>query len=216
MKFLGHVIDQNGVATDPDKVKSIIAVSEEDLMMLDGVTPSPKKIKSFLGMALYYQKFIPNCSSIAKPLFNLTAAPKGRNVPVKGMAFFKKCNPEDWKPEHAESFRKLTGALLESVVLAHPDFTQPFILCTDASMDGLGAVLSQVPVGETKARPIAFSSRALTHAQSQVSCTPTGVFGLKMVRLQQILSLAEGAWFHSLDGQQSVNTHLNQTQARRI
>ncbi len=51
-------------------------------------------------------------------------------------------------------------------MLAHPDFTRPFILSTDASLDGIGAVLSQVPVGESKARPIAFASKALTRAQS--------------------------------------------------
>ncbi len=51
-------------------------------------------------------------------------------------------------------------------MLAHPDFNRPFILSTDASLDGLGAVLSQVPEGETRARPVAFASKALTRAQS--------------------------------------------------
>ena len=55
--------------------------------------------------------------------------------------------------------------LLECAVLAHPDFEQPFILSTDASLDGLGAVLSQVPKGETKARPIAFASKTLSVSQ---------------------------------------------------
>ncbi|KAK3505903.1 hypothetical protein QTP70_003695, partial [Hemibagrus guttatus] len=136
-------------------------------MMPDGVTPSQKKIKSFLGMVMYYQKFISNCSSVAKPLFNLTAVPKGRRVPLRGNVNFKKLSPGDWTKKHSEAFQKLKSALLESVVLAHPDFSQPFILSTDASLDGLGALLSQVPEGETKARPITFASKALTRAQTK-------------------------------------------------
>lgn len=144
VKFLGHVIDETGVAIDPDKVSAISAISESDLMMPDGVTPSQKKIRSFLGyyqipkvlskvIFLYYQNFIQNCSSIAKPLFTLTAAPRGKKTTVRGAASFRRLNPSDWKHEHSVAFQKLKTALLESVVLAHPDFSQPFILCTDDS-----------------------------------------------------------------------------------
>lgn len=81
---------------------------------------------------------------------------------------FKKLNPGDWTREHSdEAFHNLKSSLLESVVLAHPDFSRLFILCTNASLDGLGAVLSQVPEGENKARPIAFASKALTKAQTK-------------------------------------------------
>ncbi len=113
-------------------------------------------------MVIYYQKFILNCSSVAKLLFNLTAAPKGKKASLRDDKHFKKLNPSDWTQEHSESFQKLKSSLLESVVLAHHDFSRPFILSTDVSLDGLGAVLLQVPEGETKARPIAFASKALT------------------------------------------------------
>lgn len=162
---MGHIVDENGVATDPDKVKTIAAMTEADLMMEDGITPSQKKIRSFLGMVLYYQQFIPNCSSVAKPLFSLTAAPKGKRGNMRGHASFRKLHPSEWGQEQRKSFEQLKNALLETVVLAHPDFGQPFILSTDASQDGLGAVLSQVKEGESKARPIAFASKALTRAQ---------------------------------------------------
>lgn len=70
VKFLGHIVNETEVATDPDKVKAIAAKSDTDVMMEDGVTPSQRKIKSFLGMGMYYQRFIQNCSSIAKPLYH--------------------------------------------------------------------------------------------------------------------------------------------------
>lgn len=167
VRFLGHVIDSTGVATDPDKVSAIAAVSESDLMMEDGVTPSQRKIKSFLGMVLYYQRFIQNCSTIAKPLFALTAAPRGKKPPDKRVAAFRKLSPGDWKEEHSSAFQQLKAALVNSVVLTHPDFSRPFILSTDASTDGLGAVLSQLAEGETRARPIAFASKALNRAQAR-------------------------------------------------
>lgn len=166
VRFLGHIINERGVTADPDKIQAITDITEKDLMMEDGITPSQKKIKSFLGMVMFYQRFIQNCSSIAKPLFTLTAAPKGQTNKGTKHAAFRKLKPGDWKQEQCDSFSRLKSALLESVVLAHPDFDRPFILSTDASLDGLGAVLSQVSEGETRARPVAFASKALTRAQS--------------------------------------------------
>ncbi|KAI3374215.1 hypothetical protein L3Q82_005940 [Scortum barcoo] len=78
VKFLGHVIDGDGVAVDPGKVEVIVRMTKNDLMEDDGHTPSVRRVKSFLGMIFYYQHFIPNCSSIAKALFALTAGQKRR------------------------------------------------------------------------------------------------------------------------------------------
>lgn len=121
-------------------------------------------------MVMFYQHFIPGCSCITKPLFALTAGQKRR---VKGhqgrgrAGTFRQLTPQDWTPACEKAFEELKRALLDCVVLAHPDFDRPFILCTGASMDGLGAVLSQVPAGEEKARPIAFASKSLSHSQAR-------------------------------------------------
>lgn len=170
VRFLGHVVDQSGVAVDPNKVDVICKMPKEALMEEDGRTPSVKRLKSFLGMVFFYQSFIPGCSATAKPLFALTAGQKRRGRTGRsggGAGMYRKLTAEDWTPECEKAFRKLKTDLLNCAVLAHPDFSRPFILSVDASLDGLGAVLSQLPVGEDKARPIAFASKTLSKSQQR-------------------------------------------------
>lgn len=170
VRFLGHVVDASGVSVDQEKVAVISNFQKQDLMDPDGYTPSPKKIRSFLGMVLYYQHFIPGCSAIAKPLFALTGGQKCKLIDSKrpGRAgSFRTLTPRDWSPDCQNAFEKLKSALLHSVVLAHPDFDRPLILFTDASLDGMGAVLSQVPIDGEKARPVAFASKSLSRSQTK-------------------------------------------------
>lgn len=183
VRFLGHVVDSKGISTDPSKVEAVTNVVKADLMKADGMTPDVKKIQSFLGLVMWYQRFIENCSTLAKPLFNLTAGckqvrahrgGKRRKVPVS-----RQLTAADWTPDCEQALQKLKDALLANVVLAHPDFSRPFILATDASSDGLGAVLSQVVPGEDRARPIAFASRTLSKAQSKYPAHRLEFFALK-------------------------------------
>lgn len=149
-------------------------------MAVDGCTPSQQKVKSFVGMVMFYQHFIPGFCRITKPLFALTAGKKRR---VKGhhrgrAGTFRVLTPQDWTPACEKAFEGLKRALLECVVLTNPDFDRPFLLCTDASIDGLGAVLSQVLAGVEKVRPIAFPSKSLS--RSQARCTRAGILGLEV------------------------------------
>ena len=170
MKFLGHIIDESGVSTDPAQVDAVSKMTAADLMEPDGITPSQTRVRSFLGMVNYYQHFVPNYSAIAKPLFELLAGQKqkrkGRHG-TKQTAQFRKLTSADWMPNHQQAFEDLNAALVTLVVLAHPDFTRPFVLCTDASLDGLGAVLSQVQEGDCVARPVAFASKSLSRSQKK-------------------------------------------------
>lgn len=171
VKFLGHIVSEEGISTDPDKVSAIEAITSEDLMEADGRTPSMKKIRSFLGLANYYSHFVPGFSTMARPLYKLTAEPRqgkrpGGQVKLR-KPVLRKLRPEEWTEDCQKALEDLKAVFLETVVLAHPDFTKPFILATDASQDGLGAVLSQVPEGEEKARPVAFASKALTRSQTR-------------------------------------------------
>lgn len=170
VKFLGHIIDKSGVSTDPAKVESVCSMSAADLMKPNVATPSQSRVRSFLGMINYYQHFIPNYSSIARPLFDLLTGAKQKRkskLPTKRKLQLRKLTPADWTEEHQGAFEKFKAALVESVVLAHPDFNRPFVLSTDASLDGLGAVLLQVQEADSVARPVAFASKSLTQAQKK-------------------------------------------------
>lgn len=181
VKFLGHVISQHGISGDLDKVEAIVKLKEADLMQLDGVTPSPSKIHSFLGMVIYYQHFIENCSVLAKPLFALTGGQKrprhskSRKRPLLSRKLF----PNDWTQECKQEFQNLKAALIEEVLLAHPDFRKPFILSVDASTSGLGAVLSQVHHNSDRAQPIAFANKSLNHAQAKYPSHRLEFFAIK-------------------------------------
>lgn len=106
-------------------------------------------------MVLYYQHFIPNCSS-------LTAGQKQRGRVRKlnqNPSVFKKLKSADWTDDCDSAFLSLNEKLLNCAVLTHPDFSKPLILCINASLDGHRAVLSQIPEDETKVRLIAFASK---------------------------------------------------------
>ena len=136
--------------TDPGKFEVISQVQVSDVMDNNGVTPSQKKIRSFLGMVLYYQHFIKDCSTQARPLFKLPSEQKTGGTTRRRRMHEKKCSSQvklsadDWTSECQDVFDNLKSDLSHSVTLAHPDFEEHFILAVDASFDRIGAVLSQL------------------------------------------------------------------------
>ena len=119
LKFLGHVINEKGIKTDNSKIESIQNAKQPNCV---------KHIRSFLGLANYYRKFIRDYSKIARPLESLIG---GKNKTIM------------WTEDCEKSFRILKESLTNAPILCHPDFSKIFILDTDASFDCIGAVLSQ-------------------------------------------------------------------------
>ena len=157
--YLGHVITEEGVKPNPDKIKAVTQFS----------TPSsPKDIKSFLGLVSYYRRFIPDFSKIAKPLTSL----------LRKDTVFK------WENQQQLAFDTLKRKLTTAPILCYPDFTKPFILTCDASNYSIAAVLSQGLIGKDK--PIAFASRTLNKSESNYSTTEKEllaiIFGCKTFR----------------------------------
>lgn len=143
--YLGHVVSEVGVSTDPGKIDVVRDWAQPE---------TTTHVRSFLGFAGYYRRFIPSFSRIAAPLHGLLTGTA---------ALGKKGKPVVWTPACQQAFEHLKTALLTAPILAYADFTKPFLLYTDASFEGLGAVLSQVQEG--KERVIAYASRSLSPSE---------------------------------------------------
>ena len=132
--FLGHFLSADGVSPNPEKVTKI----------KDWPTPkTTKEVHSFIGLSLYYSRFIPNFAKWTGPLHALIAPASFKQKIRKGQ--MKKSDlPEfQWTPVCDEGFNQLKKALTEAPVLVYPDYSKPFILETDTSLKGLGILLSQ-------------------------------------------------------------------------
>ena len=143
--FLGHVIGRDGIKPDADKVEKIKNF------------PIPKdrsQLRSAMGLFSYYRRFIRDFSKIASPLNKL----------------LKKEEPFSWTEKQQRAFDYLKERLITAPILMYPDFTKPFILYTDASGTGLGAVLSQMDK-EGKERVVAYASRTLNEAEKKYTIT---------------------------------------------
>ena len=144
VRYLGHVISPGEIRPDPDNVSKIRDLAPPKTL---------KHVRTFLGMASYYRSFVKDFSRRARALTELTK---------KRVAF-------RWGPEEEEAFEDLKKALTEEPVLALPDFSKPFILMTDGSSTGLGAVLGQYHEGDTKERVIGYASRRTNRLEQNYS-----------------------------------------------
>ena len=110
------------------------------------VPKSAKEVHSFLGLASYYRRFIPQFAKWANPLRELirpVASKKKKHAGTKVPLLLQNLPPFQWSPKCQESFGRLKEALITTPVLLYPDYTKPFLLEMDASLKGLGTVLSQ-------------------------------------------------------------------------
>lgn len=159
VKYLGHIVSEKGVETDPAKISALKSWP---------IPRTLKELKSFLGFAGYYRRFIKGYSTIAKPLNDLTRgylpAPKVQWGTSPNMVrHLKQPFREQWSPACQNAFESLIEKLTSSPVLGFANPKLPYILHTDASMTGLGAALYQEQ--EDQLRVIAYASRGLSGSE---------------------------------------------------
>ena len=145
LRYLGHIVSEKGITTDPKKIETVLN------------WPSPKTImdvRSFMGFTNYYRKYIKDYAKIARPLYELTS---GENAK-------KKRHNVEWTDRCQQSFKQLKERCSQCPVLAYANYKSPFILHTDSSTTGLGAVLSHKQDDGTE-RVVAYASRSLNKAE---------------------------------------------------
>ena len=145
MTFLGHVISEGRVETDPSNTEKVARYPE----------PTNKtQLRGFLGLTGYYRRFIEGYATLAEPLNRLL-----RNK-----------EPYEWRTGQEQAFNTLKTRLTTKPILIRPNFDQRFVPHTDASDFGLGAVLAQEVAGKREGA-VAYLSRSLTQAERNYDTT---------------------------------------------
>ncbi|KAL3967235.1 hypothetical protein ACER0C_029268 [Sarotherodon galilaeus] len=190
VKYLGHVVSQAGVETDPDKISTLTSWP---------VPKNLKELRSFLGFAGYYRRFVQGYSAIVKPLHDLTAgyppSQKKLRATVKPENYL---NPKEpfggrWTQICQQAFESIIDRLTSAPVLAFADPRKPYILHTDASATGLGAVLYQEQDG--KNRVVAYASRGLSRSESKYPAHKLEFLALKWAVTEKFHDYLYGAQF---------------------
>ncbi|KAJ8009423.1 hypothetical protein DPEC_G00088720 [Dallia pectoralis] len=162
VRYVGRLVSAEGVRIDPGDLDAVLALREK--------TPkSVGDVRKLLGFLSYYRSYIQDFSRIAKPIYDLllmgvgTREKRSRRTGRGSCGQLSSKTPVLWTAEHQGTLCRLTDTLTNPPVLAYPDFDLPFTVHTDASEQGLGAVLYQRQSG--RLRVIAFGSRTLSPAE---------------------------------------------------
>ena len=145
IEYLGHIVGKDGLKPNEKNITAIKNMKRPT---------NKKEIQSFHGLCNYYRKFVKNFSKIMKPINQLVK---------KNVKF-------EWKEEQEKAFQEMKKKLIEYPILVQPDFTKEFVLITDASIEGLGAILTQKNE-EGKEVVIAYASKTLNQAEKNYCIT---------------------------------------------
>ncbi|XP_068078506.1 heat shock 70 kDa protein 12B isoform X1 [Danio rerio] len=190
VRYLGHIVSSSGVETDPEKIKAL------------KTWPSPtnlKELRSFLGFAGYYRRFIKDFSKIVKPLNHLTSGypPLHKSKKTQGIKSHY-LNPREpfkqrWTSNCQHAFEEIIDKLTSAPILGFANPKLPYILHTDASTTGLGAALYQEQEG--KMRAIAFASRGLSFSESRYPAHKLEFLALKWAVTEKFHDYLYGSQF---------------------
>ena len=165
INYLAHHMSKEGVRPSKKNLESIAQCPPPDTYT---------KVKSFVGLVGHYRHFIKGFAKIAAPLYDLTS---GENKD-------KKSEHVDLSPEAWEAFERLKANCLQAPILAFPDFNKPFLLETDASGRGLGAVLSQKQA-DGRYHPITYASRVMNETEQRYHSNKQEFLALKWAITEQ-------------------------------
>ena len=165
INYLAHHVSQKGVLPSKKNLESIAQCPPPDTYT---------KVKSFVGLVGHYRHFIKGFAKIAAPLYDLTS---GDNKD-------KKSEHINLSSEAHETFDRLKAACLQAPILAFPDFNKPFLLETDASGRGLGAVLSQKQA-DGWYHPIAYASHVMNKTEQRYHSNKQEFLTLKWSVMEQ-------------------------------
>ena len=168
VEYLGFDVSPQGIQPSPEKVRTIVE------------WPQPKSVKdirSFLGLASFYRRFIKNFSLKARPLTDLT----------------RESVPWNWQAKEEKAFCELKRSLVVAPILHMPNFELPFVVTTDASLVSVGAILEQ-NFGQGL-QPVAYESRKLNPAETRYSAYERELLGIVW---------AIGKWRHYLEGRHFI------------
>ena len=123
--------------------------------------PIRRRFERFWAWLSHYRTFVPNFSKIAAPLNELLR----KDITLRWTGI----RSDYWIPAREQVFKELKRQLIEPTILVRPDFNEKFILYTDASKQGFGAILAQFQI--KKERVLAYGSRSMTNGQQNYSAT---------------------------------------------
>jgi len=183
VKYLGFVVGYGTLKVDKEKISAVANYPPPT---------SVKQLRRFLGMSGWYRRFIENYASLTVPLTDLLKKGKG----------FK------WTPDAQISFEALKDKLCSAPILSSPDYNKPFIIQTDASKLGVGAVLTQRDENLVE-KPIAFYSKKLNKAQSNYSVTELECLAV-ILSLKKFRQYVEGQEFRVVTDHASLKWLMSQ------
>ena len=182
VSYLGHVVSEAGIHTDPNKI---------DAIQNWPVPNSVREVRRFLGFAGYYRRFIKGFASIVRPLNDLLVGqvtnPKARKKKSPKRVPFK------WTSVQQESFETIIDRLSNPPVLAYADYSLPFKVHTDASVNGLGAVLYQNQ--DNKERVNSYASRSLKPSERNYQAHKLEFLALKWAVCEKFHDYLYGSQF---------------------
>ena len=176
--YLGHVVSGEGVSTSPKKVEAVVNWP---------VPQTVYDVRSFLGFVGYYRRFIKDFSKVSRPVREVIMGLENQSKRTA------KRHRIEWSVEAQAAFEDLKALCVSAPILAFPDFDKPFVLHTDSSTDGLGAVLYQKQ--DEQLRVIAYASRSVSKSEANYPAHKLEFLALKWAVCEKFHEYLYGGHF---------------------